>query len=385
MGASDLPASKETINTLIADSDITEESLIELLGSSEAYTQLVEGDRLPTLHEATLLGALFQVNPSLLLQEREATLGVSLRLGGLEDVDGLGETMRHVGRLLAADRLSRAWGFQERQTDISSFSISAKWHDKEAGKITASRLRAYLGLEETEPIVQLTELVEELGYPVEYLPLPETVHGIASPERREGYTAWIVLISSSVVWARQRFTLAHELSHILQRDEGQIIVDHAELPDKRPERIADSFARHLLLPDEAIHDTLGEFGQIATEANLCSLMAELMLSYGVSRDATVVALRESATPRVESQLIDACANMSVNALMARAGRASEWYESEGARNFKISSQRLSRQVLNAYAHGLISLQTVADVIADSDIFKAKTLLHDAGWEDLLTG
>ncbi|MER7939160.1 ImmA/IrrE family metallo-endopeptidase [Streptomyces sp. NPDC094458] len=372
----------EMLQTLVADSSFTERELQELLGSTDSMHELLSGLRAPTLYEATLLGAFFKVDPSVLMQGKSPSMGVSLRLGAVDGISGVGAVVEHATKLLSVDRITREWGFEEPVTDLPDFSPSRKWNYRQAGENTAVRLRAYLDLEDTEPVADLTGLVESLGYPVEYRSLPNDVHGISVPEVWGQQTAWVILINCNDNWARQRFTLAHELSHVLQGDAGQVIVDRAVTEDRGPERIADSFARNFLLPEEALESIFSAHRPIRSHGQLADLVTDVMLTYGVSRDATVYALRETGIGSIDPNLLDSCARASVADMMRISGRQQQWLEMVEVAGRALASERLTKQTLDAYGDGLTSFEAVADVIAGGNLDRAETLLRDAGWEDL---
>ena len=48
-------------------------------------------------------------------------------------------------------------------------------------------------------------------------------------DEREGTPARVIVVASDDAWARQRYTLAHELCHALYDDAGQFIVDKIEI------------------------------------------------------------------------------------------------------------------------------------------------------------
>ncbi|MEV4335477.1 ImmA/IrrE family metallo-endopeptidase [Streptomyces sp. NPDC049590] len=371
---------KRTLNTLVTREGVTPETLLDLLGSKEAYAALISGTRLPSTYEATLLSAFFGVAPGLLLQGDEPSMGVSLRLGTVEGIHDVSDAVSHATQLLATDRLTREWGCTRPIIDVTSFAPSKIWHDRYAGERTAARLRAYLDFSETEPIEDLTGLVESLGIPVEYRKLPDQVHGISIPEKWGDRVSWVVIVNSNDVWSRQRFTLAHELCHVLQNDPGQVIVDRAKMQDLRPERIANSFARHFLLPEEAISAKLEEFGEISTDAQAAALVAAIILTYGVSRDATMIALGEVAEDDIAAPLMEFCQTTPVGELMRISGNSAVWEELNSTRGESFPSERLSQQVLDAYAEQLVSLQAVADVIADGSVEDARLQLREAGWD-----
>ncbi|WP_328499751.1 ImmA/IrrE family metallo-endopeptidase [Streptomyces sp. NBC_00457] len=370
-----------TFQSLISEAKAPLAQLIELLGSKADLDDLVTGSRLPSLYEATALGAFFKVPPSTLLQAKSPSMGVSFRLGQLEGIRDVSSDVAHAAKLLSVDRLTRDWGHEEPVIPLPKFAPSKSWSYREAGEKTASRLRAFLDIDDLEPVEDLTALVESLGYPVEYRPLPTDVHGISVPEDWDGFSAWVVLINCEDNWARQRFTLAHELSHILQRDSGHIVIDRAVLDDdRRAERIADSFARNFLLPEEAVQCAYSRSGKVSQFEQMASLVTNLMLTYGVSRDASMYALQETIKDISISPAFVACREARVSDLMRISGNEKNWFEVKGNQGNPFPSDRLTQQALNAYAAGLIPLRAVADVIADGDQAAAMDQLRSAGWD-----
>jgi len=85
----------------------------------------------------------------------------------------------------------------------------------------ANKLRKYLGMGE-EPVSNLVELLEDNGIVVLFLDLPKKCDGIFG---KADDTAFIV-ISNSIPADRQRFTIAHELGHmVLEIKEGLKVED----------------------------------------------------------------------------------------------------------------------------------------------------------------
>jgi len=74
----------------------------------------------------------------------------------------------------------------------------------------------------------------------------------------------IVLVKSDNNYARQRFTTAHEMGHLLLgrvRDAGRISLSSTD-----EERLCDEFASALLLPREEVRNFLGEAGSLSSPA-----------------------------------------------------------------------------------------------------------------------
>ncbi|WP_030556748.1 MULTISPECIES: ImmA/IrrE family metallo-endopeptidase [Streptomyces] len=370
------------LSSLLSRYEVTPPVLEELFGSSEIGEELLDGKRLPSRREASLLGALLGVDPTILTGARRPSLGVSLRLGTAEIEHDVVEPVEHAMKLLAADRLTERWGFSTPVEDLSRLPVSRRlFKPKEDGRTTAVRLRAQRALDPLAPIEDLTGFVESLGCLVEYRPLPKNVHGISVPEIHENRQTWAILINSDDYWALQRFTLAHELSHVLYQDSGQIIIDRAQNSNAIPEIIADSFSRHFLFPDEALEEMLEEHGPSNDLPDVNRLVADAMLTYGISRRATVKALRDSEyhlTP--SSALLDQCENTTVASMMVSVGAGTAWSQMAEAEGRRYASPRLTEHVLAAFASNVVSLQTVADVIADGDEGEAVRQLSAAGWD-----
>ncbi|MEU9575401.1 ImmA/IrrE family metallo-endopeptidase [Streptomyces massasporeus] len=370
------------LSSLLSRNDVTPSMLIELFGSPEIGDELLQGKRLPSRREASLLGALLGVDPTVLTGAKKPSLGVSLRLGTAEVEHDVVEPVEHAMKLLAADRLAEHWGFTTPTEDLSRFPVSRRlYKPKEDGRTTAVRLRAQLDLDPVQPIEDLTGFVEGLGCLVEYRPLPRNVHGISVPESRGNRKIWAILINSNDYWALQRFTLAHELSHVLYQDSGQFIIDRAQNSHAIPEIVADSFSRHFLFPDDALEEMLEKHGSSKDLSDVNQLVVDIMLSYGISRQATLKALRESTYPLAPSDsLLGRCEDLAVASMMVSVGAGAAWSQMAEAEGRRYASPRLTEHVLAAFASNVVSLPTVADVIADGDEGEAARQLSAAGWD-----
>lgn len=84
-----------------------------------------------------------------------------------------------------------------------------------------------------------------------YYPLSDRISGMCTRINENT----IICINSGTSYGRQRFTLAHELYHILYEENMQrVICDMSMGEDKSDsEREADRFAAYLLMPYDALH------------------------------------------------------------------------------------------------------------------------------------
>lgn len=116
------------------------------------------------------------------------------------------------------------------------------------GQAAAEQVREALGIGNW-PIADLVETVEHFtGVDVGTIALPTGVSGICviDPARATS----LILVNSADVAERQRFTLAHELGHLLFGDGTH--VDAVDCERSPQEILCDEFARNLLIPQASV-------------------------------------------------------------------------------------------------------------------------------------
>jgi Zn-dependent peptidase ImmA (M78 family) len=100
-----------------------------------------------------------------------------------------------------------------------------------------------------DPIPNLMELLEERGIKVLVVDSQENIDGLtAQVLRARGEPVPVIVVRSGVYGERQRFSLAHELGHMVTAIEGD---------DKFKERAAHRFAGAFLMPAEALWSNVG--------------------------------------------------------------------------------------------------------------------------------
>ncbi len=135
----------------------------------------------------------------------------------------------------------------------------------------AARIRTAAGVA-PGPIHSLMEAVERLGVVVVQRPLGGTAQDAVSSWPFDPSRPPILVISTGLSGDRQRFTLAHELGHLLLH----------RLPSDTQEAEADAFAAALLAPAKDIHDDLE--GLTTREIRR---LVELKVKWGMSVAALV--------------------------------------------------------------------------------------------------
>lgn len=125
-----------------------------------------------------------------------------------------------------------------------------------------------------DPIPQLAELLEERGIKVLSLVL-QNIDGLAAKVRRKDQMAARVVVVNRDAWSeRKRFTLAHELGHM--------VIDPApSMSDQEIEKAAHRFAGAFLIPADTLR---AEMGSNRSSVSLGELVA-LKDRFGVSIQA----------------------------------------------------------------------------------------------------
>ncbi len=135
----------------------------------------------------------------------------------------------------------------------------------------ASSLRNEWGLG-LNPIPDVAELMEDRGIKVFFVSLGEGVDGMTAEIRGEGLTeAQVIVVEQDVSRDRQRFTVAHELSHL--------VLDVSTGLDE--ELVAHRFAGAFLMPQEALWTNIGRHRSNIDWRELLGLK----LAYGMSIQA----------------------------------------------------------------------------------------------------
>jgi len=148
------------------------------------------------------------------------------------------------------------------------------------GESAAIRLREYWELGTNPiPVPGLAEMLEESGIKVISLDLPVNVSGLTCWVRRKnGDPIPVIVINQNHNGERQRFTLCHELGHM--------ITEVAEDIDE--ERVCDRFAGAFLMPSDSVWSEIGKHRSSISLGELFSLK-EL---YGVSVQVIAYRLKD---------------------------------------------------------------------------------------------
>lgn len=208
----------------------------------------------------------------------------------------------------------------------------------------AQRLRMAWGLGR-DPIPNLVELLEERGIKIHVEALDPDIDGLLARVRRADGPAIPVIIVNGTQWGeRQRFTLAHELAHL--------VLEVAN--PKEAEKAAHRFAGAFLMPAETIWSEIGKHRTSISVAELLSLKH----LFGASLQAITYRLRDLG---VLSELVF----KDLFELFKERGWRTPPYEEPDAINGGEKPQRFSRLCYRALSEGVISEAKTAELLGTS--------------------
>lgn len=209
----------------------------------------------------------------------------------------------------------------------------------------------------------LAELIESVfGIDVAISEMPTGFDGLACDKKH----ACLILVGTSTIPNRQRFTLAHELGHILARDDQDLLVD-ADIYDKhhgkQPSEIrANAFATAFLLPEDLLR------AETADMTWTDDTFAKLVFRWWVS--PSTLAWRLYNLGLISKEL---CAKFRVMTTREAARRAdelgafTEWIAAASRRRIP---QLLLRDTFQAYLDGASTLRPFANLIGvDSETIR----------------
>ena len=213
----------------------------------------------------------------------------------------------------------------------------------------------------------LIEHIEDLfGVDVAIVNLPQSFHGFTW--QTDSFR--LICVAASTNWARQRFTLAHELGHILSNDaHGELIgeVAGSDWSHYFTEKSANAFAGYFLMPPEEVgtaHAQLKDRDEI-------SALDELAWKFKVSPAALSARLEKLQLLTADQRR--ALAGLTMLDVATLLGKETE-FDRESALSARVRApRRLTQQLRAAARSGATSVRQLARLLGMSpDDYLAST-------------
>lgn len=359
---------------------LTQEDVAERLGVARTtVTALEKGTRRVRPDELIRLAELYGRSVNELLRERPRTPDMVVQFRAVISQDdpsvlqAVDRFKRHCDNYLFLETLCEAG----RQPSLPEPYDVGGLPAERAGEYVARAERNRLGLGDG-PIGDLRELLEDVyGLRVFFLGLPHRISGLFAFTYELG---GCVAVNGGQPPERQRWSLSHELGHYLtNRFQADVLLGDEPLTGSRHERVADSFARHFLLPGPAVERRFDEVyrarGGAVTPADLIG-MADF---FGVSFQALI--FRLEGLRRLPA---GTWKRLHRRGFKVREARALLDLPVREARGDRFPRRYLILAAI-AFARGVITEGQLAEIL-DTDRLSAREVLarlrNDLGIEDL---
>ncbi|GAB3261503.1 ImmA/IrrE family metallo-endopeptidase [Chitinimonas naiadis] len=311
--------------------------------SAQAIGKYERDEMMPGSTALLAMAEALDVTPEYLLSSQEIELtGVDFRkgpqAGPKEERAVESAVLDQVERYLELEELMPDTGDVWQLVDDAAFFIESI----EDAERAADSLRKHweLGI---DPIQSMAELLEEKGIKVISLGLPEKVSGskahVSRPARDD---VPVIVVNQGHNGERQRFTLAHELAHLVLRFAG--------LSDIDQEKAADRFAGAFLMAKEMMIRLLGQHRTSISLGELVELKKVFKVSIAclVVRCSQLGVITKATYGRLFGQI-----------------KALGWNSQGSDEPFKLAPevpQRMERMCFRAVAEGAISESRAAELL-----------------------
>ena len=225
----------------------------------------------------------------------------------------------------------------------------------EQGMALAAAALTHAGVtSDAGPLRDLPGLVESaFGVDVRISPLPTDVDGVAV---RSGDAAAIVVATTRLL-PRQRFTIAHELAHVICEDDQGLHVDVASGPHRPDlsEVRANAFAASLLMPELWLRQRTAD-----RDSSDQQLLDDLVVGLVVSPSA--LAHRMYNLGLLDERTRDEYVRQSLRGVLFRSHRFvlhSTWIDEASRTRVPL---RLLADLWSAYERGDITLRPIAQLL-----------------------
>lgn len=258
----------ERIRALIVDSDASQAEFAEAVGlDASKLSKSLSGARRFSSLDLARIAEHANVTVDWLLTGNEARLATAARA----HVGSSAETAVSLARRLAELRESAArLGYPQRWTELAIGLPHGRAYEQGAALAQHVLKRIARGVGEAD-VIDLPEVIEQVfGIDVCITDLGDAFDGLAVATD----DARIILAAATPTAYRQRFTVAHELAHLLVGDDQGVHVDediYGPAAKKDVSEIrANAFAAALLMPREVLEAAVGPGFDEATFAALSS-------------------------------------------------------------------------------------------------------------------
>ncbi|MCC5036453.1 XRE family transcriptional regulator [Streptomyces sp. WAC 00631] len=318
---------------------------------AEQFSECVSGASPFSTVDLAVVADEFHVSMDWLLTGAEPPLAVAARTTTGKAAEALAAARDYVARRADLDKL----GYPQPWTPVSPTASSGGTYAAQGEMLAELARRA---VERQGRLVNqggLPELIEAVfGADVAVEPLGDGFDGLAAM----GQGAKLILLGTASNPARQRFTLAHELGHLLADDDQDVhldrdIFDRAQKTDPSEQR-ANAFASVFLLPEQTLREAVGAVR--LTRESFATLCCDFMVS------PATLAYRLLKLRVIDAGACDHYKRMTVREAAEVADRVEELDRQVAASEEKRLPGLLVRDTRAAYEAGKATLRPYASLL-----------------------
>jgi Zn-dependent peptidase ImmA (M78 family)/transcriptional regulator with XRE-family HTH domain len=286
----------------------------------------------------------------------------------------------------AGEAVAVARQYTSRRADLAGIGYPQPWqpvsvrlsegsYSHQGERLARKALGAVVGAGRSTWEGDLAELLEEVfGVDVAVDELGEGFDGLATATRE----AKLILLATTSNPARQRFTLAHELGHLLAEDDQEVHLDRDifdPTQKKAPsEQRANAFASAFLMPEPLLRDDIARRGSL-TQNDHAALASRLMVT------PEALAYRLLRLRIIDAGTCDRYKRMSASEAADLVGRGKEFERRSAESTMRRLPGPLLRDTRAAYEAGRSTLRPYASLIGvDVDELSRRLEEQAAGGE-----
>jgi Zn-dependent peptidase ImmA (M78 family)/transcriptional regulator with XRE-family HTH domain len=243
-------------------------------------------------------------------------------------------------------------GYPQQRARTAAIENGGSWQQQ--GSRAAALALEQVGVELIEADSLASAIERGLGIDVAIADLGSNFDGLAVSSSESA----IILVAQSALPARQRFTIAHELGHLLAGDDQELHVDEdvysPALRRDASEVRANAFASAFLMPEAVLRAATPAAG--FTEETFALLACDLQVS------PSALAYRLSALRLIDSGKQDGFKRLSSEAAARVAGRGEDFARAVSTSRSQRPPGLLLRDAWAAYESGATTLRAYANVV-----------------------
>lgn len=208
------------------------------------YINLEKGESSPKDSTVQKIAKLYGLKPESLFSERKKFSSLRFRLKSLKTTRQ--QNQRDSTIQVFANELD---AYIELETILGKKTqFKYNFQKFKSPKLAAATLRKDFGLDESEPILDICDLLQRIGIRLILIPSPLKEFFGLSVKLSENILAIGINKEESISIERKIFTIAHELGHILLHSDS--FQPEEKIERDKEEKEADEFASYFLLPEK---------------------------------------------------------------------------------------------------------------------------------------